>query len=187
MDLTGQVRQLLSKWIGKYGAPQSDATLTLGGVFDYQLKRDGKIIDEWQSKNIVVDEGLDATLDIMFHASTQITTWYIGIFEGNYTPLATDTAANITANSTESTAYDESVRQTYVEAAASSQSITNSANKATFTINDTKTIYGAFLVSDSTKSGTSGTLAAASKFSSSRSVVDDDELLITYTLSISSS
>jgi hypothetical protein len=109
--------------------------------------------------------------------------WYIGIFEANYTPLATDTAANIAANATESTAYDESTRVQWVEAAPSGQQITNSASKAQFTMNATKTIYGAFMVSASTKSGTSGTLLAASKFAASRSVVSADQLLITYTLS----
>jgi hypothetical protein len=122
----------------------------------------------------------------MFHGSTQIATWYIAPFEGNYTPVATVTAATITAAATESTAYDETVRQTYDEAAAASQSITNSANKATFTFNATKTIYGAFLVSLNTKSGTTGTLFSAAKFATPKSVVDDDQLLLTYTFTASS-
>lgn len=158
----------------------------LGGVFHFEQYRDGVKIDEWDSENIVVNEGLNHILDVVLHASTQAATWYVGLFEGNYTPVATDTAANITANSTECTAYDETNRVTWVEAAASSQSITNSANKATFTINATKTIYGAFLISDNTKSGTSGTLLAASKFAASRSVVATDVLLVTYTISAAS-
>lgn len=132
--------------------------------------------------NIVVDQGLNHILDVAFHNTTQVATWYVGIFKGNYTPQSTDTAANIASNSTEATEYDESTRQEWVEAAAASKSITNSANRATFTINATVTIYGAFLVSTSTKSGTSGSLAAASRFASQRDLVDDDELLVTYTL-----
>lgn len=163
-----------------------DSKLVVGGVFDFEQVRDGKVIDRWQSQNLVTNEGLNAILDIMFHAATQITTWYIGIFEGNYTPVAGVTAATIASASTESTAYSESVRQTYTEAAASSQSITNSANKATFSINATKTLYGAFLISDSTKSGTSGTLFAASRFGSSKAVSSGDQLLVTYTLNASS-
>jgi allantoicase len=103
--------------------PQS--TIEVSGVWSGQHIRDGKIIDEWEDKNLVVNEGLNAILNIMFRGDTQITTWYIGLFEGNYTPVAGVTAATITAASTECTAYDESVRQTYNEAAASSQSITN--------------------------------------------------------------
>lgn len=160
--------------------------LTVGGRFDFELVRNGEVIDRWSEHNIVVNEGLNHILDVEFHGATQISTWYIGVFEGNYTPVATVTAATITAASTECTAYDETTRVAYDEAAASSQSITNSASKATFTFNATKTIYGAFLVSASAKSATSGTLFSAARFSSSKAVVDDDQLLVTYTLSASS-
>lgn len=157
-------------------------SLQVGGVFKFEQYRDGVKIDEWESKNLVVNEGLNHLLDTVLHASTPVTTWYVGLFEGDYTPVATDTAANIASNATECTAYDEAARVTWDEAAASSQQITNSASKATFTMNATKTVYGAFLVSSSTKSGTSGTLFAASKFSVARSVVSTDELLVTYTV-----
>ena len=161
------------------------AKIWLGGVFEHEVIRNGKSLGLCYDPNIVVNEGLNSILDIMFHAATQITAWYIGIFEGNYTPVATDTAANITANSTECTAYDEATRVAYDEAAASGQSITNAASKATFTCSATKTIYGAFLVSASAKSATTGTLFSASKFSAARAVVDNDQLLISYVLSAS--
>lgn len=160
--------------------------LQVGGIWSGQHIRNGQVIDEWEDKNLVVNEGLNALLDIMFHGSTQITTWYIGVFEGNYTPVATVTAATITSASTECTTYDEATRVAYDEAAAASQSITNSASKATFTFNATKTIYGAFLVSASAKSATSGTLFSAARFSTSKAVADDDQLLLTYTFAASS-
>lgn len=160
--------------------------LVLGGVYHGQHIRAGEVIDEWEDHNLCVDEGLNSLLDIYFHGSTQITTWYLGLFEGNYTPVAGVTAASITADSTECTAYDETVRQTYVEAAAASKVTTNSASKATFTFNATKTIYGAFLVSVATKSGTTGTLFSAARFSASKAVVATDQLLLTYTFTASS-
>ena len=113
--------------------PEKQKTL-IGGVFEGQLIRKGKVIDEWRDHNLVVNEGLDALLNIMFHGSTQITSWYIGLFEGNYTPVATVTAATIVAAATECTAYTQSTRQAYDEAAASSQSITNSASRKTYTL-----------------------------------------------------
>jgi hypothetical protein len=100
----------------------------------------------------------------VFHGSTQVGTWYLGVFEGNYTPVAGLLASTIAGAATETTAYDETTRPAYNEAAAASKVTTNSANKATFTFNATKTLYGAFLISDSTKAGTSGTLMAAAKF-----------------------
>ena len=160
--------------------------LLVGGRYEGQIIRDGQVIDEFADDNIVCNEGLTSLLNIMFHGDTQITTWYLGVFEGNYTPVAGVTAASITAASTECTAYDEATRQAYDEAAAASQSITNSASRATFTFNATKTIYGAFLVSNSTKSGTTGTLFSAARFSASKSVVLGDQLLLTYTFNASS-
>jgi len=160
--------------------PRSHALVA--GVFGSRVKR-GSSFTPWSwSDNIIVNQGLDHILDVILHAATQVTTWYIAPFEGNYTPVATDTAANITANSTESTAYDESTRVEYVEAAASSQSITNAASVAVFTINDTKTMFGAFLVSASAKSATTGSLLAASRFATSRAVIAADVLQVTYTL-----
>ena len=63
----------------------------LGGVFKGQHIRDGKVIDEWEDPNLVVNEGLNHVLNTVFHGGTPITTWYLGIFEGNYTPGATGT------------------------------------------------------------------------------------------------
>ncbi len=156
----------------------------LGGVFSHDVIRDGESLGIQHDHNLVTDEGLDWILDTVFNstAAVSVTTWYIAIFEGSgYTEAADDDAANIVARSTESTAYDESNRVAYEEGTASSKSIDNSAAKATFTINATKTIYGAFMSSINTKSAGTGTLLAASKFSASRSLVDDDTLLIQYT------
>lgn len=169
----------------------NDWTLTAGGVlvrgkYCGQIIRAGKVIEEFEDDNLVVNEGLNALNDIMFHGSTQITTWYLGLFEGNYTPVATVTAATITSASTETTAYTSATRPEYVEAASSSQVTTNAASRGSFVFNASKTIYGAFLVSSSTKSGTGGTLFSASRFSSSKSVESGDELLLTYAFTASS-
>lgn len=160
--------------------------LIVGGSWLGQIIRDGKIIDEWEDHNIVVNEGLNSLLGVYFNAATQITQWYCGVFEANYTPVATVTAATIASASTECTAYDETTRPAYNEAAPASQSITNSASKATFTFNATKTIYGAFLISNNTKSGTTGTLFSAAKFGTSKNVVAADQLLLTYTFNAAS-
>jgi hypothetical protein len=142
---------------------------------------------EEENHNIVTNEGLDAILDIMFHGSTQITTWYCALVETDTSPAAGMTYA--TPTYTESTAYDEATRPAYNEAASSSQSITNSANKATFTISGTKTMYGAAIVGGGSAPTTKGDAAGGgklfcySKFTSERSVVDDDVINLTYTLS----
>jgi hypothetical protein len=160
--------------------------LTIGGVFEGEIVRNGEVIDRFEDHNLVVNEGLNHLLDVVLHGSTQVTTWYLGLFEGNYTPVAAVTAATITSAATETTAYDEATRREFTEAAASSQSITNSASRATFTFNATKTLYGAFLVSASAKSATTGTLFSAARFASTKNVDSGDELLLTYTFSAAS-
>lgn len=162
------------------------ANLAVGGRFTVDHIRDGELIDREELSNLVTNEGLNHILDVVLHGTTQVSPWYIGLFEANYTPVATVTAATITAASTESTAYDESTRVVYDEAAAAAQSVTNSASKATFTMNGTKTIYGAFLISASAKSATTGVLLSAARFNTSKAVVDDDQLLLTYTFNASS-
>jgi len=149
--------------------------------------RDGKLIWVERTHNIITNDGLNHILDIVLHGSTQITTWYCVLSE-------TDTAAAAGMTYavpvfTETTAYDEATRPAYNEAAASSQSITNSASKAVFTISGTKTMYGAALVgggtAGNTKSDTAGggTLLCYAKFTASRAVVDNDVINLTYTLS----
>jgi hypothetical protein len=160
--------------------------VSIGGVFHGQIRRNGVIIDEWEDSNLVTNEGLDHALNVIFNGATQVATWYCGVFEGNYTPVAGVTAATITSAATECTAYDESTRVAFTEATSSAQSTTNSASRATFTFNATKTIYGAFLISASAKSATTGTLFSAARFGTSKAVEDNDELLLTYTINASS-
>lgn len=171
---------------GETGLLLPESNILAQGQYDCQIIRNGKVIDEWSEKNLVVNEGLNALLNIMFNASAQITTWYTAIFEGNYTPVAGVTAANIASASTECTAYTSSTRPEYQEAAASSQSITNSANRSSFVFNASKTVYGAFLISSNVKNGTTGTLFSAARFATPKSVESGDELLLTYTFTASS-
>jgi hypothetical protein len=170
----------------KSGVLMPAQALQVGGKFIGTLIRDGKVIDEFEDCNLVVNEGLNALNDIMFHGSTQITQWYLGVFEANYTPVSTVTAATIASASTECTAYASSTRPTYDEAASASQVTTNAASRASFVFNASKTIYGGFLVSNSVKGGTSGTLFAAAAFSASKGVVSGDELLLTYAFTATS-
>ena len=139
-----------------------------------------------EAHNIITNEGLNHILDVTLHGKTLISPFYCVLSESNTTPLATHDYA--VPGYTETEAYDEETRPEYEEAAASSQSITNSANKATFTINATKTMYGAALVGgSSTKSDTTDdsahVLLCSALFGSSRSVVDDDVINLTYTVS----
>lgn len=163
--------------------------LRAGGKFIVSHLREGKVIDEFESKNIVVNQGLNYLLNTALDAAAAQTAWYIGLFTGNYVPLATDTAATIPTSATETAAYTATTRPVWTPPSAGStaQEIDNSASKATFTMNASAAIYGAFLISsntiNNTTASTAGVLFAASQFSAARSVVANDQLLITYAVS----
>lgn len=163
-----------------------ESTIEARGEYHCQIVRNGVVIDEWTEKNLVTNEGLNSLLNIMFNSAAQITTWYTGVFEGNYTPTNSVTAATIASAATECTAYTSSTRPEYTEAASTAQYTTNAANRASFVFNAAKTIYGAFLVSSNTKNGTSGVLFSAARFGTSKAVESGDELLLTYGFSASS-
>ena len=122
-------------------------------VHQITCRRGGQIIWEEESPNIVHNGGLDHILDVVFKSGTQIGTWYAGL-KGSGTPAAADTMSSH-ASWSEDQNYSESVRQTLTLGSVSSQSVDNSASKATFTINATTTIHGVFVCSNSTKGGTS--------------------------------
>ena len=151
------------------------------GKWRMVCRRNGGIIWEVEWENLVVNSGRDYLVDVGLSGGTQITTWYIGLVNGaTPTFAAADTMASH-GGWTESTAYDEANRPTFVEAGVSGGQVTNTASKATFTMNATATIGGAFLVSNNTKGGTTGTLYAEGDFATDRSVIDNDVLEVTAT------
>ncbi len=135
--------------------------------------------------NTVTDEGLARILNTMFKSTTQITAWYAGLVESNTT--ATSTMTYDVPIFTESTAYDEANRPTYTvvpATATSAATITNAAAVATFTISNTKTMYGAAIFSATSKgshnAAADNVLYSYAKFSAERAVVDNDVINLTY-------
>lgn len=153
------------------------------GQWSVECYRDGKLIWEDTFHNIVVNVGLNHILSIILAAGTQITTWYLGLLASSPTVAAADTMGSH-SGWTEDQNYSESVRQTFTPGSVASQSVDNSASKATYSINGTTTIGGAFLTSVSTKGGSTGTLFAGGAFSGgNRAVISGDTLKVqaTYT------
>lgn len=167
-------------------AQASLADILAKGKYFGAIKRDGKIIDEFETENIVVDEGLNYLLDAALAAGSAVTSWYLGVYEGNYSPVAGDVASGIAAASTECSAYAGGVRPTWTHGAVSGKSVSNSASRASFVFSASKTIYGAFLVSSAVIGGTTGKLFSAARFTASKAVQSNDELLLTYQFNSSS-
>jgi hypothetical protein len=161
------------------------------GVYHIECHdKDGNLKWSADSKNLVVNEGLQYMAGSALTSVTQITTWYLGLYgaAASNTPASGDTMASH-AGWTEVVPYSNATRvvATFATATLGNPSVvTNSASPATFTINATETVGGAFLTSGSAKSGTTGTLFSAADFSApgDRNVVSGDVLSVTYTFSL---
>jgi len=162
-----------------------------GGVFTVTcFDKDGNLKWEAKAPNLVVNVGLQDMNDKYFKGSGYTAAWYIGLYGSGATndPAAGDTMSSH-AGWTEVTAYSQSTRPaaTFGTATTADPSvIDNSGSVAVFSMNGTTTVGGAFLTSDNTKNGTSGTLFSAADFESpgDRSVVNGDTINVTYTFSL---
>lgn len=149
--------------------------------------KDGNLKWRDEEHNLVVNVGLQYMAGTALTSTTQITTWYIGLYGAgaSNTPAATDTLASH-AGWTEITPYSGNrPSATFVAATNANPSVvTNTASPASFAINATATVGGAFLCSAA--SGTTGTLFSAADFQSpgDRNVVSGDTLNVTYTFSL---
>lgn len=163
--------------------------LRLGFVWTIEVTRGDLLVARETIHNIIPTEGRNHVLSIVFNAGGQVTTWFCGIFENNYTPVAGDTMATFPAAAGEVTTYAEATRPTWNEAAPSAGVITNSASPAVFTMNNgtQKTLFGAFLSSSSVKGGTAGVLVSAAKFAASKAVDNGDLVRLTASITLTSS
>lgn len=163
-----------------------------GGVYTIQcFDKNGKLKWEAKSHNLVVNVGLQDMNTQYFKGSSYTAAWYIGLITGpgSGTTIAAGDTMSAHGGWAENTGYSNATRPaaTFGTATTADPSvIDNSASPASFSINATSTIAGAFLVNNSTKGGTTGTLFSASDFQSpgDRSVVSADTLNVTYTFSL---
>lgn len=136
------------------------------------------------SENITVDEGLNNNLSVYFKSGSASANWYIGLIGSNSTPLAGWDAAGIGVDFTEYTNYSEATRETWVCGDVSGKSLDNSASPAEYNISGAGgTIYGAFVINENTKEGTTGIMWCASLLAVSKAVTLGDIVRIQYTIS----
>ncbi len=179
-----------------------EAALTAEGILEKMRSRlsshysfecvdvDGNVKWTEEIDNLVTNEGLDDILEQYFKGSSYNALWYVGLIDNAaFSALAAgDTAAQIDGSNGwgELTEYSESVRESLILGSVASQSVDNSASKASFEIIATVTVNGAFLVSSGIKAGTAGVLYGEASFSSTRAMVAGDTLNVTVTLTSAS-
>ena len=148
---------------------------------------DGKLKWTDEFDNLVTNEGLNDNLDKYLKGSAYTAAFYVGLTDGTPTVNAADTMSSH-AGWTEVTDYSESTREALVLGTVASQSVDNSASKASYSINATATVGGAFITTVNTKGGTTGTLYGVGAFSGGDKSVDNgDTLNVTVTCTAAAS
>lgn len=171
--------------VGGMSHERAHAAVGLHGHWQAEHIRDGKVLKKYDFPNDITNQGKNSLFEIMFHDGTQIanSSWFIGLISNSgYSALAAADTMSSHAGWTEFTGYSQGTRVAWGAGAAASQSITN-ASPATFDITSSGTVKGIFVVSNSTKGGTTGTLWSTALFSADVPVANGDQLRVTYTVS----
>lgn len=146
----------------------------------------GDVVETSTDHNLMPAEGIAHTINTLLKGGAPVTAWYVGLFEGNYTPAPTDTAATLPAAATECTAFSEATRAALALGAISGGAVDNASSKAEFTFPVDKTIYGGFISSASAKGSTSGVLLSIVRFGSPKVLSAGSTLRITAGLALAS-
>lgn len=130
-------------------------------------KSDGAVLEREEVHNLVPVEGLNYLISTALKNGVPFANFYVGLYEGAYNPVPSDTAATFPGLATELTAYEQTTRQLLTLGAVSNGSVDNSAAKAEFTgTTNGKQAQGGFISSAPTKGASTGVLISAVKFPS---------------------
>lgn len=160
-------------------------SVTTGGIYTVECyDANGNLKWEDEFHNLVTNVGLKDINEKYLSGSAYTAAWYIGLVNATPTFAGGDTAASH-AGWTENTAYTQTTRPPLsFGASTTANPSVITATAAVFTMNATATIAGAFVISNNTKAGTTGTLFSEGTFTGgSKSVASGDTLNITYSLS----
>lgn len=147
-------------------------TLPLGFIYTPEIVYpDGRVVSGPPVCNIIPQAGVDHIASMIQGSGTPLSTWAVGIFEGNYVPTSSFTSADLQTLAQECVAYTEATRPLWSDTYDGVGVIDNLASRAEFTMNANKTIYGAFLVSNSTKGGNTGLTQSIARFASPQVLV----------------
>lgn len=141
--------------------------LAAGFTYTFDTLKNGILVAREVHHNLVPIEGLNYLLSVGFKAGVAYPNFYMGLYEGAYTPVPGDTAATFPAAATELVAYAEATRLPLDFGAVAAGSMDNSANRVEFTgTTNGKQVRGGFISSSPTKGSATGILVSAVQFPS---------------------
>lgn len=143
--------------------------------------------------NMIVNEGFVDILNTVFNSTAKKAGFYVALYAGAVSPVATWTAASFPATASEITSeaegYTTTNRPAWTTAATSGANtyIDNYASKAAFSIVTASTlnVNGAAIVTAQTRGSTSGVLVSAARYANTRQLQNGDAYEVGYRLSFS--
>lgn len=146
-----------------------DTNLVLGFLWDVEVfNPDGALVSRDRQCNRIPDAGLAFLARAPFGDVSPISTFYVGLFAGDYIPSGTTSAVDIPANMQEFVDYSEVVRPLWDRGFEAPGTMDNILSKAVFTVTQNRTVRGGFLVSDSIKGGNSGLVLSCVRFATAK-------------------
>lgn len=151
---------------------------TPGFTYSVDHMRGGILLTRETTHNIMPVEALDYILEAGLSSGEQKSTWYVGLYDGNYSPMADITAASMPSTAKENTKYSSNTRVLLELGNVEDGRIDNDSNRAEFVSTANSLIYGGFITSAVAKGATTGILLSIGRFSSPKNFEIGDLLRI---------
>lgn len=157
--------------------------MRLAGEYEVRCTGPDGVVDwEERGRNTIVTVGLTHALGAVFNAVTQITQWFMGLITNtDFDEISVDDTIASHAGWTEFTGYSSATRPQWTPLSVSGGVLLNTS-AVQFTFDSAATVRGFFIVSNSTKGGSTGTLWCAAPLSTARTIRAGANLTITYTV-----
>jgi hypothetical protein len=165
-----------------------EAGILLERIVEHRRLMAAMVEPKWTDHidNVVCTAGKNDLLDKYFAGSSYTAAWYVGLIDsGSYSAVAAGDTSASHAGWTENTAYSQGTRPAASWSAASAGAKALSSAAAFSITSDNQTIKGCFLITNSTKGGTTGILYSAGLFTVGDKEADNgDTLNVSYSASV---
>jgi len=149
--------------------------IRLSSVYTYKCYRDGNLVWEHEEPNLVTNEGLDYAMSLIFGDETETSpVFYVGLIGKGPFPTSEDTMAS--HNFVENTDYTKKDRGVTEWQRVGVGTYLSGVSQ--FFMQDSTSVYGAFLTTGLDKGGSEGHLYGASFIEFPKSVQAGDVLYV---------